>query len=45
MGGTSLIPPLGDGERMAKLGPLLPSDLKVEGTSWKVSSLDVAVAG
>ena len=45
MGGTALIPPLGDAERMAKLGPLLPTEVQVEGTTWKSSSMDLAIAG
>ena len=45
MGGTALVPPLGDAERMAKLGPLLPTEVHVEGTTWKSSSTDLAIAG
>ena len=45
MAGSALIPPLGEAARVAKLGPLLPADLQVEGTNWKASSVDIAIAG
>ena len=45
MAGSALIPPLGEAARVAKLGPLLPADLQVEGTNWKASSTDIAIAG
>ena len=30
---------------MAELGPLLPQDILLEGSSWKESSVDIAIAG
>ncbi len=43
--GTTLVPPLGGMERLAALGPLQPCDVDVSGTSWKFSTVDVAIAG
>ena len=45
MAGSALIPPLGEAARVAVLGPLLPADLQVEGTNWKASTADIAIAG
>lgn len=44
-GGSLLVPPLGGPARMAELGPLLPQDILLEGSSWKESSVDIAIAG
>jgi hypothetical protein len=30
---------------MAELGPLLPQDMLLEGSNWKESSVDIAIAG
>ena len=30
---------------MAELGPLLPQDILLEGSNWKESSVDIAIAG
>ena len=30
---------------MAELGPLVPQDVLLEGSSWKESSVDIAIAG
>ncbi len=40
--GTLLAPPLDSNH---KLGPLVPTPLIVQGTNWKQSSMDIAVAG
>ncbi len=44
-GGSLLVPPLGGSARMAELGPLLPRDILLEGSNWKESSVDIAIAG
>ena len=41
----ALVPPLGGPSRVAELGPLLPKDMLLEGTSWRESSVDIAIAG
>ena len=43
--GVTLVPPLGGLERREALGELVPDDVDVTGTSWKFSTVDVAVAG
>lgn len=43
--GATLMPPLGGPERLAELGPLVASDVDITGTSWKTSTVDVAIAG
>lgn len=40
--GIVLAPPL---DAKHSLGPLVPTPLVVEGTNWKQSSIDIAVAG
>ena len=45
MAGSTLVPPIGDAERLQCLGPLVPVDVEVEGASWQNSSMDVAIAG
>ncbi|DBB17163.1 TPA: hypothetical protein ACH3X3_014236 [Trebouxia sp. C0006] len=44
-GGSLLVPPVGGSVRMAELGPLLPQDILLEGSNWKESSVDIAIAG
>ncbi len=44
-GGSLLVPPVGGSARMAELGPLLPQDILLEGSNWKESSVDIAIAG
>ena len=44
-GGSLLVPPVGGSVRMAELGPLLPQDVLLEGSNWKESSVDIAIAG
>jgi len=43
--GSKLTPPVGDEARVRELGPLLPTDVRVRGDSFRVSSTDVAIAG
>ncbi|GAB4820166.1 hypothetical protein N2152v2_007212 [Parachlorella kessleri] len=43
--GTKLVPPLGGVERMEAFPPLQPTDVVVQGDSWRESSRDVAIAG
>ena len=43
--GSKLTPPVGDEARMRELGPLLPTDVRVRGDSFRVSGTDVAIAG
>ena len=43
--GTKLTPPVGDDKRVRELGPLMPTDLSVSGTSFRESGTDVAIAG
>lgn len=45
LAGHELAPPSGDRERLQRWPGLLPSDIRVQGDSWKHSSTDVAVAG
>ncbi len=40
--GTMLVPPL---EQEHKLGPLVPCQVTAQGTNWRQSSTDIAVAG
>eukprot|EP00884_Botryococcus_braunii_P018653 jgi/Botrbrau1/5471/Bobra.27_1s0021.1 len=42
--GRQLTPPL-DSARATAVGPLLPRDIPVEGTNWRSSTLDIAIAG
>ena len=44
-GGSLLVPPLGGPLRLAELGPLLPHDIFLEGSTWRESSVDIAIAG
>ncbi len=44
-GGSLLVPPIGGSVQMAELGPLLPQDILLEGSNWKESSVDIAIAG
>ena len=44
-GGSLLVPPVGGSVRWAELGPLLPQDILLEGSNWKESSVDIAIAG
>ena len=44
-GGSLLVPPLGGQTRVAELGPWLSQDILLEGSSWKESSVDIAIAG
>lgn len=43
--GGKLAPPLGGAERLEGWAGLVPTDVRVEGGSWKESSTDVAIAG
>ena len=43
--GVALVPPLGGPERREALGQLVSDDVDVTGTSWKFSTVDVAIAG
>lgn len=43
--GTKLTPPVGDGKRVRELGPLMPTEISVSGTSFRESGTDVAIAG
>ena len=43
--GGKLAPPLGGPERLAGFPALVPTDVTVQGDSWKASSMDVAIAG
>jgi hypothetical protein len=43
--GSKLTPPVGDESRVRDLGPLLPTDVRVRGDSFRISSTDVAIAG
>ena len=43
--GLQLVPPIGNAERVAALGPLRPTDVALEGRSWSESTTDLAVAG
>ena len=43
--GVALVPPLGGPERREALGELVSDDVDVTGTSWKFSTVDVAIAG
>lgn len=43
--GTRLTPPLGDEKRLQRLGPLVPTDLTVDGSSFRASNTDIAIAG
>ena len=43
--GVKLTPPLGDEKRVRELGPLMPTDFSVSGTSFRESGTDVAIAG
>lgn len=43
-GGLELQPPCRP-QRLAELGPLIPTDVSVSGNSWERSSADIAIAG
>lgn len=43
--GTKLTPPVGEVRRVSELGPLLPTDISVVGTTFRESGTDVAIAG
>lgn len=43
--GDKLAPPLGGPDRLAAWPALVPTDVQVQGDSWKGSSTDVAIAG
>ena len=43
-GGSMLVPPIST-ERVQELGPLVPRDCQVVGSSWTRHSKDVAIAG
>mmetsp|Transcript_1792 Transcript_1792/g.5215 ORF Transcript_1792/g.5215 Transcript_1792/m.5215 type:complete len:701 (+) Transcript_1792:224-2326(+) len=43
--GSRLTPPLGDEKRIARLPELLPTDIAVEGKTFRESTTDIAIAG
>ena len=44
-GGVQLVPPVGGETRLHELGSLRPQNILLDGTTWKFSSIDIAIAG